>query len=281
MAVLLSLLSAAVYGVGDFCGGMATKGASAAAVLLWSHGVGLLLIVAVMPFMSGTATTSDLVLGALGGLAGAAGVGLLYQALAIGPMIVVAPVAALIAAAIPASVGLVTCDRPGPAVGVGMTLALVAIVAVCAGGDRTLAPSLRRGVSGAIGAGVGFGLFFVALAATGDNAGLWPLLAARMASVSVMVLLALSGRIDPEIRRGPSRPLTASAGGLDLVANACYLLALRQGLLSVVAVLSSLYPVSTIVLARVVLGERFMAIQRVGIVLALAATALMATGGGI
>ena len=276
MAALFSLLSAATYGIGDFCGGMATKRASAAAVLLWSHVVGLSLVIAAVPFVAGELTAHDVVIGAIGGLGGAAGVGLLYQALAIGPMSVVAPVTALLAAAVPVVAGVASGERPGLGATVGMGMALVAIVLVSAEGGGSLRPADRRGVNYAMGSGLGFGLFFVALSYTGDDAGVWPLVAARLASVTVMVVLALAGRVDATIAAGPGRPLTAAAGALDVLANVLYLLAVRRGLLSVVSVLSSLYPVSTIILARVVLGERFIAIQRVGMALAISAAIFMA-----
>ena len=276
MAVLFSLLSATTYGIGDFCGGMATKRASAAAVLLWSHVVGLSLMIAAVPFVAGELTAHDLVIGAIGGLGGAAGVGLLYQALAIGPMSVVAPVTALLAAAVPVVAGGGSGERPGLGATVGMGMALVAIVLVSAEGGGSLRPADRRGVTYAMGSGLGFGLFFVALSYTGDDAGVWPLVAARLASVTVMIVLALAGRVDATIAAGPGRPLTAAAGALDVLANVLYLLAVHRGLLSIVSVLSSLYPVSTILLARVVLGERFIAVQRMGMALAITATIFMA-----
>jgi drug/metabolite transporter (DMT)-like permease len=277
VAVLLSLLSATVYGVGDFCGGMATKRSTAGAVLLWSHVVGLTLIVALLPVVGGELTAHDMVIGALGGLGGAAGVGLLYQGLSIGPMSVVAPVTALLATALPVGVGFATGDRPGVAVGVGMVLALVAIVLVSAEGGGSLRPSDLRGVTFAMGAGLGFGIFFVALSYTGDDAGMWPLVAARGASVTVVGLLAVTGLVSSAVPRGAPRQLTATAGALDVLANVLYLLAVRQGLLSVVSVLSSLYPVSTVILARIVLKERFITMQRVGMALAIPAILLMAT----
>ena len=277
MAALLSLLSAAVFGVGDFCGGMATKRSSAAAVLLWSHAIGLLLIVLALPLVGGELTGSDLAIGAISGLGSAAGVGLLYQALSIGPMSVVAPVTALLAAAVPVVAGVVDGDRPGAAVALGMVLALAAIVLVSAEGGGSLLPSDLRGVTFAMGAGLGFGLFFAALSYTGDDAGLWPLVGARTASVGVTSVLALTGVVAASVPRGQPRLLTAAAGTFDVLANVLYLLAVREGLLSVVSVLSSLYPVSTVLLARLVLGERFVAIQRAGLLLAVPATVLMAT----
>jgi len=276
MAVLLALCSATTYGVGDFLGGMAAKRAAASAVLLWSHVVGLGLVLATATVVTGTATTRDLVLGALGGLGGALGVGLLYQALSIGPMSAVAPVTALLAAAVPVAAGYIQGERPGAAALVGMAGALAAIVLVSAEGGGSMRPSDPRAVVLALGAGLGFGLFFVALSYTGDDSGLWPLVGARGASVTVVGALALSRRVDAMVPPGHPRLLTAGAGALDVAANVLYLLAIREGLLSVVSVLSSLYPASTVVLAWVILRERFAPLQRVGLVLAIPAAALMA-----
>lgn len=277
MAVLLALCSATTYGVGDFFGGLATKRAPAAAVLLWSHVAGVVLLGAAAGVVGGELTLHDLALGALGGLAGAAGVGLLYQALAIGPMSAVAPVTALLAAAVPVVAGFAKGERPGLAAAAGMVAALVAIVLVSAEGGGSYRPSDLRAVTLALGAGFGFGLFFVALSYTGDDSGIWPLVGARVASVTAVGVLALTGRLDPTVARGEPRRLTAAAGALDVAANVLYLLAIREGLLSVVSVLSSLYPVSTVVLARVVLRERWAPLQRVGMLIALPAAILMAT----
>ncbi len=275
MAVLLALCSATTYGVGDFLGGLAARRTSATAVLLWSHVAGLGLVLAAALVVRGHATTGDLALGALGGLGGALGVGLLYQALAIGPMSAVAPVTALLAAAVPIGAGFVDGERPPTAALVGMVGALVAIVLVSAEGGGSLRPSDLRGVAKALGAGLGFGLFFVALSHTGDGSGLWPIVAARVASVGVVGGLALTGRISVAMPPGVIRRFTLGAGACDVGANVLYLLAIREGLLSVVSALSSLYPVSTVVLAWIVLRERFALMQRVGLLLALPAAVLM------
>lgn len=276
MAVLLALCSATTYGVGDFLGGMAAKRVAATAVLLWSHVVGLGLLLATATVVTGTATTRDVALGALGGLGGAVGVGLLYQALSIGPMSAVAPATALLAAGVPVVAGYVQGERPGAAALVGMVGALAAIVLVSAEGGGSMRPADMRAVVLALGAGLGFGLFFVALSYTGDDSGLWPLVGARAASVTVVGALALFGRVDVAVPAGSPRLLTAGAGALDAAANVLYLLAIREGLLSVVSVLSSLYPASTVVLAWVILRERFAPLQRVGLLLAVPAAALMA-----
>ena len=276
MAALLALLSAATYGVGDFCGGLAARRIPATTVLLWSHVLGLTLLTVSTVFVAGDPEAGDLVIGAVGGLAGAAGVGLLYQGLAVGRMSVVAPITAVLTAAVPVIAGYAEGERPGAAAGFGMALGLVAIVLVSAEGGSTLRPSDTRAVLYALGAGLGFGVFFVFLSHTGEDAGMWPLVAARGASVAVVGGVALLGVIPrtPPIRG--TRELTAAAGALDALANVFYLLAVREGLVSVVSVLAALYPVSTVVLARLVLKERFHRIQVTGMALALPATVLMA-----
>lgn len=292
MTVVLALLSSITYGVGDFFGGLAATRAAAAAVLLWSHVVGLSLVLAATLVVSGTMTAHDVGLGAVGGIAGAAGVGLLYQALAIGPMSAVAPVTALLAAAVPVVVGVASGERPSAAVALGMALALAAVVLISAEGGGSFRPSDLRGVTYALGAGLGFGLFFVALSYTHDDAGLWPLVGARVMSVAALGALALAGHrhrhhlsaspprrglgFDPSVPVGVARVHTAVAGACDVGANVLYLLAVREGLLSVVSVLSSLYPASTVALAWIVLHERFAPLQRIGLALAAPAVMLMA-----
>lgn len=276
MAVVLALFSAATYGIGDFCGGMAARRVPATTVLLWSHLLGLALLVTVTPFIAASATAGDLLIGGVGGLCGAAGVGFLYKGLSVGPMSVVAPITALLSAAVPVLVGLIEGERPSTTTAVGMAAALLAVVLVAAEGRGSLRPSDLRGVGFALAAGVGFGFFFVALAHVGDDSGVWPLVAARGASVAVVGSLALLGRI-PRALPGPdARGFTGAAGALDATANVLFLLAVREGMLSVVSVLAALYPVSTVLLARVVLHERFAPIQRVGIAIALPAAVLMA-----
>jgi drug/metabolite transporter (DMT)-like permease len=275
VAALLALCSAVTYGVGDFCGGMAARRTPAASVLLWSHVVGLVLLGAGALAVSGEATGGDLVIGAVGGLSGAAGVGLLYQGLSMAPMSAIAPITALLAAGVPVVSGYAEGERPGVGAVVGIVLALVAIVLVSAEGGGSMRPADVRGLGYALGAGLGFGFFFVALSHTGDGAGLWPLVAARSASVTTVGAAALLGLVPRRPPTGETAALTAGAGTLDGAANLLYLLAVREGLVSVVSVLTALYPVSTVVLARVVLRERFHVMQRVGMAIAVPATVLM------
>jgi drug/metabolite transporter (DMT)-like permease len=276
VAVVLALFSAATYGIGDFCGGMAARRIPATTVLLWSHILGLALLATVTPFIAASVTAGDLLIGGLGGLCGAAGVGFLYKGLSVGPMSVVAPITALLSAAVPVLVGLIDGERPSTTTAVGMAAALLAVVLVSAEGRGSLRRSDLRGVGFALAAGLGFGFFFVALSHVGDDSGVWPLVAARGASVAVVGSLALLGQIPRALPRPDARGFTAAAGALDATANVLFLLAVREGMLSVVSVLAALYPVSTVLLARIVLHERFAPIQRVGIAIALPAAVLMA-----
>jgi drug/metabolite transporter (DMT)-like permease len=292
MASLLALTAAMAYGAGDFLGGVASRRAPTTAVVLWSHVVGLVLMLTVAPLLGGSLTAAGLAIGAGAGLVGAAGVALFYQGLSIGTMSVVAPIAGLLSAAVPVTAGLVAGERPGPAALGGIALALVAITLVsreAASEDAEAEPGAAAGETDdgsanarrvralvlAVGAGVAFGLFFALLNTAGDEAGMWPLVGARLASVGMFTLLGLA-RV---VQAAPPRDAAAAAVGagvLDAAANVFYLLALTHGLLSVVSVLTALYPAGTVLLARYGLGERMSAVQRTGLAVAGVSAVLIA-----
>jgi drug/metabolite transporter (DMT)-like permease len=284
MAYILALGSATLYGAADFLGGLASRQAATVVVVLTSQGVGLLLLVLLLPLLpEATPSSGDLVWGGLAGLAGGIGVALLYRALAVGRMAVVAPVTAVCAVAIPLTVGVFLGERLAWPTTLGVGLAIVAIVLVSQQGKGAPAErgarTLPRGVGLALVSGVAIGLFFLALAETDAGAGMWPLVAARGVSITIFSAMALvsgqSLRMVPPVAR-----IAVSAGVIDVCANALYLVATRYGPLSVVVTLSSLYPASTVVLARVVLGERLNGWQAVGLACALAAVALIVGGSG-
>jgi drug/metabolite transporter (DMT)-like permease len=275
VAALLALASALSFGSGDFLGGLAARQVRTTSVLLWSYLLSGSLLVVASAATGGSPSLRDLVIGSGAGLLGAAGIGLLYQALAVGQMSAIAPVTALLAAAIPVTAGFLQGEDPGPSPIAGMALAVVAVVLVSAEGGGSLRPSDARGVTLALAAGVCFGLFYVGVASTDDGSGLWPLLGARAASIVLVGGLALLGVIHAPAPRGRPAAWTAGAGVLDGAGNVLYLLAVREGLISVGTVLSSLYPVATVALAWAVLRERFAPLQRVGMVVALPAIALL------
>ena len=279
----MALLSAACYGAADFVGGLTSRRASTIAVVLVSQFSGFLLLTMALVWLpAASPTRSDLLWGTVAGITGGIGIGLLYAALAIGTMAVVAPITAVCAVAIPVLAGVVAGDRLTATRGVGIVLAMIAIVLVSQqpanGGTRPLSDDERRlvppGVAYALASGVGIGLFFLALARTGASAGLWPLLFARGAGVTLFAVAALVNRA--KFRLPPAAFGAAAGGGvLDVSANVLYVLATRVGPLSSVVTLASLYPASTVVLARVVLGERLGWLQVGGIACALVAVVLI------
>ena len=208
------------------------------------------------------------------GLAGSVGVLLLYYGLAEGHISIVSPLTAVCSAVLPLVVGLVQGERPGVISMVGVGLALVAVAVISMeDGHGSSSWSSRRSVVVGLLAGVGFGLFFVGLDAVDSGTGLWPVVISRAAGVP-LYLFVWSRSGDPGLT--PLPLLAVAAGLLDSAANVAYLLATREGLLSLVAVVASLYPAGTVFLARVVLGERLGPQRLVGVVAALGAVALIA-----
>jgi drug/metabolite transporter (DMT)-like permease len=275
MAVVLALLCAIVYGAADFFGGLASRRAATVTVVVLSQTIGFAALLVILPFLGGQVTAPNLAWGAACGVAGAAAVALLYRGLSIGSMSVVSPTTAVLAAVVPVVYGVVVrAERPSAIAYAGIALALVAVVIVSlAPAPRANRPdgALPAGLAEALGAGMCFGLFFIALAQTGPAAGMVPLVAARATSIALFVAaLAASGRLATlRIRLDAVRAIVA-CGVLDMVANVLYVMAVRSGMIWVVAVISSLYPAATVALAAVVLHERLGRVQWAGVGLALA-----------
>jgi drug/metabolite transporter (DMT)-like permease len=276
VAVLLALGSAVVYGTSDFLGGLASRRASVFGVVALSQLAGLVALLALLPWLGGATRPADLAWGAAGGLAGATGLVIFFRTLARGVMSVIAPVTAVTAAAVPVLVGLLEGNRIGFWSGAGIVLALVAVVLVSAeGGLSALRAARPASIPPALAAGAAFGVFFVFLDRTGDGSGLTPLVAARLASVGLVVAVALLGRRPLGVPRG-SLPLVAASGVGDMSANALFLLATQlHSQLAIVGVLASLYPVSTVVLAQFVLRERLVPAQLAGLAAAAGAVVLI------
>lgn len=270
MSNLLALGSSLVWGVSDYVGGIVTRRAPAQAVVLWSQTVGFFVALAGSAVLGGVLDRRSMMWGAAAGVGGAVGLVSLYQGLSTGRMAVVAPVASLVGAGLPVLVGLVLGERPGSFTLAGIAVAIPAIWLV-SGGDTV---SERPGVGLAVAAGLGFGAFFVFLGQTPDEAGLWPLVPARVSSVATVVAATLYCRTGFQV----DRRLTAGillAGSGDMVANMLFLAAVQSGLLSVVSVLASLYPAVTVVLARI-FGEAVSRSQWSGVVLTVVAVGLIA-----
>jgi drug/metabolite transporter (DMT)-like permease len=283
MIELLALGSAVLYGSADFFGGLTARRANTIATVFVSQFVGLILLLLVLPFLpAATVSSRDWIWGFAAGFSGGIGVALLYRALAIGKMAVVAPTTAVIAAMIPVVFAFVLGERLRPLTLIGVALALVAIALVSrpARQDDDLEPAqssprkLPPGFALAMLSGIAVGIFFLSLARTTMAAGMWPLIATRIASIVLFGSIAFAtGRT---LRMSAPATVTAVTGGaLDMAANALYMIAARIGPLSIVVTLASLYPASTVILARVVLGERLSLVQISGIICALGAVLII------
>jgi drug/metabolite transporter (DMT)-like permease len=297
MSVPVAFPAALAYGVADFAGGLAARRAPLLVVTLVAQAAGLLTLLPAAWLLPGRPTVAALGFGALAGIAGTSGLLLYLRALAVGPMGVIAPLSAVVGAGLPLVVGVLAGERLGPVTVLAIVVALAAILLATVGSRRDAAAS--TGLALGLGAGVGFGLFFVALAATPDDSGLWPLLGGRVTSVTLLAALVLRHRLPLRLRgrpvvrhpepAGPPLPVTGPApapfptrwmivsGVFDTVANVLFLLSARLGDLGVSAVVVSLYPVVVVLLARLVLRERLSRVQLASAGLALGASVLLAT----
>jgi drug/metabolite transporter (DMT)-like permease len=280
VAVLLALASAIVYGTSDFLGGLSSRRAPVFGVVALSQLAGLVVLVLLVPLLGGPVGPADLAWGAAAGVAGATGLVVFFRTLATGVMSVVAPVTAVTAAAVPVLVGLLGGDSISAWTAAGIGLALVAVVLVSAEDGLSALRSAGLGnLLPALVAGAAFGVFFVLLDRTSTDSGLTPLVATRLASVVLVVLVARAGRHPLRVGRS-ALPLVAVSGVGDMTANALFLLATQQpGQLAITGVLASLYPVSTVVLAQLVLRERLAGVQVTGLGAAVAAVVLITLPG--
>jgi drug/metabolite transporter (DMT)-like permease len=283
MVVLLGLAAAVLYGSGDFLGGMATRRAHVLTVLTLVETAGVIVALAAAVAWSGSASLAGLAWGLSAGLVGGLGLIIFYVGLAAGPMSVVAPVSGLVSTVLPVAVALAEGERPGVGVYVGALLCLVAIVLASSAGDtRDTGPArqpgrLGRAIAYGTASGVSFGLFFLLIRNAGQSGEVWPVAAGRVGELAVV--LAAVAVLRPGLLRGARGPIplvAVGAGVIDVVANLCYVAATRTGLFGLAVVLASLYPGVTVLLARVVLGERLRWVQRVGLGLAAVGILLVA-----
>jgi uncharacterized membrane protein len=277
VGVLLGLGVAVAYGAADFLGGFTSRRSPTGAVVFFGQAVGLLVALAYAVGFGGDPGLRDLALGAGAGLAGVVGVSALYRGLAVGKMGVVAPITAVVNAVIPIGWGLAQGERPSGVAFTGVALALLAVIVIARESDVDAPPPASRAAQVAFGvvAGIGFGVALVCFAETGSDSGLWPGLTARCTTVPLLVLVLMAAR-RALLPHSADRVLVAGAGVLDTTANAFQLLAVREGLLALVAPVSALYPAGTVMLARLVLHERIGRARLVGLAIAVAGLVLIA-----
>ncbi len=275
IALLLALGSSLAYGCADFLGGLGARKAHVLRTVLVAAPSSLAVELLLWPVLGASFAPAALGWGAASGVASAAAFALLYRTLAIGPMNVLSPVTALVSAALPVAVGLLQGERLGVAGLLGLPLALVAVVLVSAGHGAGSARPSRTALLLAFGAGAAIALQLIFLHQTPSGTGVAPLIVGR--AVSSAVTLAAAGALYR--RLGPDKPayaISAAAGVLDSVANLLFLLAARSGDLTVVAVVTALYPAGTVLLARGVLAEPVHRSQLVGLGTAAVAVSLLA-----
>lgn len=288
LPVVIGLVGALIYGTADFVGGIAAKRISAVRVTAVGGLSGFLLLLAALPFLGGVWSVQAVLLGALSGISGAVAIMLLYACLAIGPMSILSPLTAVVSAIVPMLAGLVRGERLHTVGYVALGVALVAVVLVGFVPEKgAVRPSLKAlGMAVASGALIGF--FLIVIDLTPRDSGLVPLVVNRAVNAIIMfgavgiLLLVSRSRARRSIavptNRGwrPGLVLAICCGLIDATANAVLLAGLRLGELTIQSVLTALYPAGTIILAAVVLRERIAPVQVVGLVLALAAAALLA-----
>ncbi len=286
LTIVLALGSAVMYGLSDFFGGVLSRRTSVWAVAVVTQVTALVAIGGAAVVLGGSPTPEHWMWGAVAGIGTGMGTGFLYRGLAGGRMSVVAPLSAVGAALVPVVVGTVSGERPPPIVWAGIGLALQAIWLIATTrADPELPGAALAGGTGRFGAGVvdgvlaglGFGLMFAALGQVPDEAGFGPLAAAELTSIPAVIALAvvLRQRWVPRDRESLGG---VGVGALAAGASVLFLLASQSGLLTVASVLTSLYPAFTVLLAGVVLGERVQRPQAVGLGLAMAAVAMIASG---
>jgi drug/metabolite transporter (DMT)-like permease len=279
MEIALGALVALAYGSGDFLGGISAKRLPTVTVLLVSQSFGLAAaVVLVVALRDAPPPAHIFVLSAAAGVVAVVALGLLFRGLALGRMSIVAPLSAIGGGVLPVAWGLLRGERPSAfaLAGVGVALVAAAIVGQGAEHDPAAAISPRLELALGAGAGVGFGVVFILFAESSSGSGMWPVLIARCASVPVLAIAAVVLGHSPRIARADLAPV-AGAGLCDVGANALVVLAVRRGLLSLVAPVASLYPATTVVLARLVLHERIGRQRAGGLALGLVGLALIAT----
>lgn len=274
-SVVLGLASAASWGTADFSGGLASKRANPFSVVITSQIVGVLMLLGLaLVFDKAFPPVQHLLLGGVGGIVGALSLLCFYTALATGRMGVAAPVTAVMTALIPALVGAFIYGLPDALKLVGFGLALLGIWLISQSALDGRSLTLRELLL-PLAAGTGFGILFVIIDQVNDVAIFWPLVAARVASLTMMTSVTLLRRQRP-LTEASLFPLLVVCGILDAGGNAFYALAAQAGRLDVAGVLGSLYPAATITLAWLVLKEPITRVQTFGIIAALTAVVLIA-----
>jgi drug/metabolite transporter (DMT)-like permease len=278
LGIALALASSLTWGISDFLGGIQTRRFSALSVLLVAQPVGLVLgLAAALTFGGTPLSREDFVLAALAGIAVAAALGVFYRAMALGSISVVTTIGAL-GVLVPITVGLARGETPEGIQAVGAAIVLPAVVVVAHDPDPEWRKASRQSVGLAALAALGFGVFLLIIDDVAGTDPIWTIVAVRVGGVAAILAAALVARPGLPPLQGTVLTALIGIGVFDVLANTFYAAATNHGILPLIAVASSMYAVVTVLLARVVLGERLARSQQIGFAFAIAGTAMIAAG---
>jgi drug/metabolite transporter (DMT)-like permease len=274
-AILLALGSSIAYGLTDFLGGIAARRAHIFLLGTITQPLGLIVLLVLAPLVGGEFSSQVWLWGIVSGLGGVFAYVMLFRALAIGPMSVASPISALVAVVIPVIAGVAFGERL-PLLGwLGIAVGMLAVLMVSQVHEDAPHPVTTEVLLLSFGAGVFISVFLVALERAPEDSGLWPLVVVRIVTSALLVAAAVGTRV---LTR-PTRDvvvLAAASTLLDVAATAMFMFATREGLLTVVAVITALYPAATVLMARVVLKEHLQLVQRLGLLLAVVSVTTLA-----
>ena len=282
MAAFLAIISAALFGAGDFLGGLASRRTGIFSVIAIAQLIGLFVILLVAPFMADQFLLGDFFRGSLAGILGLIGISLIFHALQRGPMTIVAPITSIASAVIPVIWGTAHGENLSAVHIVGISIGMTSIYLISQARDQTLKEKPTAAlppwlITESLLSGLCFAGFYIVIDGTSISSEPWPLVGARLTTVCCLLLIGIFSRMTLRVDSSVL-PLIFWSGALDTVANLTFLMATNRGMLSIVSVLTSLYPATTVILAKWILKEHLTRIQVLGLLGALTATALIASG---
>lgn len=274
LGVVFGLVSGLIWGAGDFNGGLASRRGNVFGVVIFAEFIGaVFLAVLALLFRETLPPTGDLLWGGVAGFSGGIGIAALYASLAVGQMGINAPIIAVLGGVIPVIVGIFIEGAPTSLKLIGFGVALIAVWLISRPAELEAGPP--KGLGLAIIAGIGISGYFIAIDRVQGVAVFWPLVVARLSAIPFIAIMAMMRGESLKPGR-PALKLASLAGTFDALGNVFFLFATQIGRMDQAVVLSSLYPVSTVLLARVLLKEKLTALQTTGIVLALVAIVIIA-----
>ena len=276
MPNLLAGFASLLWGTSDFLGGIAVRGRSAVRFGALTQPIGLAVVALVLVFAPADPSPADMLWGLAAGVATSTSLVTLYRSLAIGPMYVAAPIAAVGGCAVPVVIGLISGERPGTLALFGVLLGIVAVVLVgIQPHEHERGTQIRHVIALSAAAGVVIGLAVACFAQTSPESGVWPFGASKLMAALILGSIALLSR-RTEASTSKRNPWLVPAVGIgDAAATMLMLLALQRGSLVLVSVLGGLFPVVTVILARALLKQRFARIQLLGLAVAVLAVVMM------